>query len=172
MAARTLRTCLGALLATSLFAAAWPAVGQSEDLPNRKDPLTGITSAAQPSAAQFEAAAKAGFKSVIDLRGPKEERGLDEPAVVAGLGMSYASLPIEGATGVTFANAAALDELLAKLEGPVLLHCSTGNRVGALLALRAKLGGADADAALLLGKAAGLKGLQPAVEQRLAAGHD
>jgi uncharacterized protein (TIGR01244 family) len=157
------------------LAAAWLAsapAAESGDLPNRKDPLAGVTTAGQPSVAQFQAAAKEGFKSVIDLRGPSEDRGLDEPTVVAGLGMNYASLPVEGAEGVTYANASALDKLLAKLEHPVLVHCSTANRAGALLALRAKLDGADSETALALGKAAGVKALQPTVERRLAAGHD
>lgn len=145
---------------------------QSIDLPNRKDPVAGITTAGQPNAAQLEAAAKAGFKSVIDLRGANEDRGIDEPAFVKEFGMSYVSLPIAGADDVTYANASALDKLLAKLEAPVLIHCTTGNRAGAMLALRAKLEGADRESALALGVDAGLKGLQPTVEQKLAAGHD
>jgi uncharacterized protein (TIGR01244 family) len=167
-----LRGLLGALIFTLGCLASVPATSQSSDLPNRTDPLPGITTAGQPTGPQLEAAAREGFKSVIDLRAPNEDRGLDEEAVVKGLGMSYASLPVAGPDGVTFANAAALDRLLAKLEAPVLVHCSTGNRAGALLALRAKLGGADSAAALALGTSAGLKGLQPVVEQKLAAGHD
>jgi len=162
-----------ALLAGALASlAAATLLAQSSDLPNRKDPLPGITTAGQPNAAQLEAVAAAGFKAVIDLRGPNEARGMDEPAVVEGLGMNYVSLPVAGADGVTYANASALDKLLAKLEGPVLIHCSTGNRAGALLALRAKLDGADPAAALALGTTAGLAGLKPTVEQKLAAGHD
>lgn len=146
---------------------------QSADLPSRKDPLAGITTAAQPSAEQLAAAAASGFKVVIDLRGASEDRGIaDEKTTVETLGMSYIALPIEGASGVTFANAAALDQLLAEAEGPVLLHCASGNRAGALLALRDKLAGADNDKALALGLASGLTSLKPAVEQKLAQGHD
>lgn len=164
--------CLQILLAA--LAVPWLAsiAAESGDLPNRKDPLAGITTAGQPDAAQLEAAAKAGFKSVIDLRGPNEDRGLDELAVVAKLGMSYVSLPVAGAAGVTYANATTLDKLLRDAPKPVLVHCSTSNRVGALLALRAKLGGADDKAALDTGVASGLAGLKPAVEQKLATGHD
>jgi protein tyrosine phosphatase (PTP) superfamily phosphohydrolase (DUF442 family) len=139
------------------LALAWlatsPAAAQSSDLPNRNEPLAGITTAGQPNAVQLEAAAAAGIKSVIDLRGPKD-------------------LPVAGADGVTYANASALDKLLAKLDGPVLIHCTTGNRVGAMLALRAKLNGADSESALALGEAAGLKALKPTVEQKLDVGHD
>jgi hypothetical protein len=53
------------------------------------------------------------------------------------------------------------------------VHCSSSNRVGAILALRAKANGADAEAALELGVANGLgSSLRPVVEQKLATGHD
>jgi hypothetical protein len=44
--------------------------------------------------------------------------------------------------------------------------------VGALLALRDKQNGATNESALALGVASGLAGLKPAVEQKLAQGHD
>jgi uncharacterized protein (TIGR01244 family) len=145
---------------------------QSTELPNRKDPVQGITTAGQPSADQLAAAAKSGIKTVIDLRGLAEDRGMDERVTVEKLGMSYVTLPVEGGNGVTYANATALDKLLANAKGPVLVHCATGNRAGALLALRDKLKGADNDSALAFGVASGLTGLKPAVEKKLAEGHD
>lgn len=148
------------------------ALAQSTELPNRHDVLEGITAAGQPSAAALEAAAAAGYKSVIDLRALTEDRGFDEKAKVEGLGMSYVALPVAGAAGVSYANASALDKLLAEAPKPVLLHCASGNRVGALLALRAKAEGADAAAALELGVANGLGSLKSVVEQKLAEGHD
>ncbi|MEO8467158.1 MAG: sulfur transferase domain-containing protein [Gammaproteobacteria bacterium] len=163
-----------------LFAAVWAlaafsvghAFAQSTDLPSRKDAVPGITTAGQPSADQLAAAAKSGIKTVIDLRGLVEDRGLDERATVEKLGMSYVTLPVEGGNGVTYANATALDKLLATAKGPVLVHCATGNRAGALLALRDKLNGADNESALALGVASGLTGLKPVVEKKLAQGHD
>ena len=98
--------------------------------------------------------------------------GFDEKKTVETLGMSYVSLPVAGAPGVTYENATALDKILRDAPKPVLLHCSSSNRVGALLALRAKLGGADDKAALDVGTASGLAALKPAVEQKLAAGKD
>jgi uncharacterized protein (TIGR01244 family) len=160
-------TIAAALLCVAGFASA-----QSADLPNRKDPLPGVTTAGQPSADALAAVAAAGVKTVIDLRGVKEDRGMDEKATVEKLGMSYVTLPVEGASGVTFDNAKTLDKLLKQAPGPVLIHCASGNRVGALLALRAEMNGTKADDALALGLASGLTGLKPAVEQKLAAGHD
>jgi uncharacterized protein (TIGR01244 family) len=148
------------------------AFAQSADLPNRNDALEGITTAGQPSAEALAAVAAAGYKSVIDLRGATEDRGFDEQATVEKLGMSYVNLPVAGAAGVTYANASELDRLLADLPKPVLLHCSTSNRVGALLALRAQQGGADNQSALDFGTANGLVSLKPAVEEKLAVGHD
>jgi uncharacterized protein (TIGR01244 family) len=166
---RTTSVKIGVLLAAL---AAAVALAQPADLPNRKDPLEGITTAGQPNEKQLAAAAASGFRSVIDLRGPQEDRGMDEKAVVEALGMTYVPLPVEGAGGVTYSNAAALDKLIAKLPAPVLIHCSTGNRAGALLALRAKLNGADSAAALALGVSGGVTGLKPTVEEKLARGHD
>ena len=161
-----------AVFAALAYLAASVSFAQSADLPNRHDMLEGITTAGQPGEAALASIAAAGYKSVIDLRGTNEERGLDERKSVEMLGMSYVNLPVEGAAGVSYANASALDKLLAELPKPVLVHCSTGNRAGALLALRAKANGADARAALELGVANGLAGLKPVVEEKLKAGHD
>jgi uncharacterized protein (TIGR01244 family) len=164
--------CRRVVLVSLACVASGLAFAQSVELPNRRDVIEGITAAGQPSAAALEAAAKAGYKSIIDLRAANEDRGFDEKSTVERLGMSYVSLPVDGAGGVSYANAAQLDRLLAELPKPILLHCSSGNRVGALLALRAKAGGMDNGAALELGLATGLGGLKSTVEQKLAIGHD
>jgi uncharacterized protein (TIGR01244 family) len=149
------------------------ALAQTATLPNRKDPIKGITSAGQPTAEQLSAAATEGFTTVIDLRPATEDHGMvDEKATVEKLGMRYVTLPVSGAKDISYANAAALDKLLAEAKGPVLLHCGSGNRAGALLALRAKLKGADDESALALGVASGVTGLQPTVIERIKAGHD
>ena len=144
------------------------AYAQDTEIPNRAEPLEGITTAGQPSAAALSDLAKKGFVAVIDLRGVEEDRGFDEAGTVEGLGMSYIPLPVAGAEGVSYENANALDRILADLNGPVLLHCSSSNRVGALLALRAKLNGASDDEAMALGEEAGLTRLKPVVEEALA----
>lgn len=160
------------IIASLACVAAGYALAQPAELPNRHDVLEGITAAGQPSATDLEAAAKAGYKSVIDLRALTEDRGFDEKATVEGLGMSYASLPVDGAAGVSYANAQELDELIAALPKPILLHCASSNRVGALLALRANAAGMDDAAALELGVANGLGSLKGTVEAKLGAGRD
>lgn len=129
-------------------------------------PVKGITPAGQPDAATLEVFAKNGYVAVIDLRTVDEDRGLDEQAVVEGLGMQYVTMPI-GYEGITFENAEALDKLLAEFDEPVLLHCGSSNRVGALLALQASLEGASDAEALEIGRRAGLLSLEPTVRQKL-----
>lgn len=124
-------------------------------------------STGQPDSEVLSMAKAAGFKTVVDLRGESEDRGMDEAAEVAALGMQYVTLPIAGADDINFDNAAALDKILADAEGPVLVHCASGNRVGALYALREKLAGATDEEALAKGKAAGMTRLEAVVKERL-----
>lgn len=123
----------------------------------------------QPDAQQLRDFARSGGKHVIDLRQPAEARGFDEAAAVSRAGMHYHSLPITGAAGLTRENVRRLDQLLNQVSGePALLHCASGNRVGALMALRAGwLHDASPEEALAIGRRHGLTGLQPEVERLL-----
>jgi len=129
-------------------------------------PVNGITAAGQPDEAALAVFANNGYVAVLDLRTAGEERGLDEKAVVEGLGMDYVLLPVDR-DGISFENAESLDKLIRSYEAPVLVHCASSNRVGALLALRASLGGADDVAALEIGKQGGLKSLEGQVREIL-----
>ncbi len=131
-------------------------------------PVDGITSAGQPDEAALEVFADAGYATVIDMRGEAEDRGFDEAAVVEALGLHYVTMPIENDAAISFDNARKLDALLQEYPGPVLVHCASGNRVGALLALRASLEGADDERALALGREGGLTRLERVVQERLA----
>lgn len=135
---------------------------------NRFEPAGGITAAGQPNEAGLKELADSGYAAVIDLRTDGEERGLDEQTVVEGLGMEYVSLPIAGQDGINFDTAETLDRILARYDQPVLIHCGSGDRVGALLALREKRNGADDEAALQFGRQAGMTSLEETVRARLA----
>ncbi len=64
----------------------------------------------------------------------------------------------------------ALDAALSAAGTPVLVHCGSGNRVGALFALRAAwLQGVAPAEAVALGKAAGMTALEPAIRGILGA---
>lgn len=127
-------------------------------------PVDGISAAGQPDAAALKVFADNGYVAVIDLRTPGESRGLDEPAVVEELGMDYVALPT-GADDITFERAQKLEDILVRYDQPVLVHCGSGNRVGALLALQAYRETHDAEAALEKGRRAGLTRLDSKVRK-------
>ncbi len=134
-------------------------------------PSGGMTTSGQPDEAALRVFADSGYAAVIDLRTEGEDRGIDEKAVVEGLGMNYELLPITRGD-ITYEKAAALDGLLASYDEPVLLHCGSANRVGALLALRASANGADDESAIEAGRRAGLTSveLEAIVREEFAAG--
>ena len=130
-------------------------------------PVDGVTSSGQPDQAALEVFGKSGYAAIIDLRGENEERGIDERAAVESLGMDYVLFPIVGRDDISFENAAELDKLIESYDAPVLIHCGSGNRVGALLALRQSLKGAADEVAIEYGKEGGLTGLEVVVRERL-----
>ena len=133
----------------------------------REWPTSGYLSTSQPDEAVLDAAAAAGFAAVVDLRGKDEDRGIDEQAAVESRGMRYVALPLPDRSDITFENAATLQDLLADVDGPVLLHCFSGNRVGALFALTAKTEGLSSEEALEFGTEAGLTQWEDAVRAEL-----
>ena len=127
-----------------------------------------VTSSGQPSVEALQVFSDSGYVAVIDLRGEGENRGLEnQQAAVEELGMDYVSLPVTSRDGISFENAERLDALIEQYDGPVLVHCGSGNRVGALLALRESLNGASDDEALEYGRDGGLTRLEGLVEERL-----
>ena len=139
-------------------------------IPNARIPIAGVLSGGQPTKAQIVAAGSAGYKTVINLRSDTEPGFEWEAAAVKAAGMAYVSIPVAGAAGLTKENVIRLDAALkeASSNGPILLHCGSGNRIGAMLALRAAwIEGKDPAAALQYGKASGLTGLEPAVKSML-----
>lgn len=112
----------------------------------------------------------AGVRQVLDLTRDSETPGFDEAAAVEEAGLAYANLAIGGAADLTRANVLAFDRLVSSAERPLLVHCASGNRVGAMAALRAAwLQGKSEDEAVEIGRAWGLKGLEGEVRQRIAA---
>jgi uncharacterized protein (TIGR01244 family) len=131
-------------------------------------PVNGISTAGQPDAAALKVFAEQGYTTVIDLRTEQEDRGIDEVAVIGELGMEYIILPIGAADEISFENAKTLDRLIADAQGPVLIHCGSANRVGALLALSKSLEGADLESALDYGREGGMSSLEGRVRQVLS----
>lgn len=132
-------------------------------------PVDGVTTAGQPDEKALKVFADNGYVAVIDIRTAGEDRGVDEAAVVQGLGMDYVQMPVGGRGGITFENAKKLDQLLDLYDEPVLVHCGSANRVGALFALNAYSETGDIDKALAAGRAAGLTRLEGGVREILEA---
>jgi len=159
----------GAAEAPAPAATAAPA-SQLVSIPFARIPFDGVLTGGQPTPEQLGAAARAGFRTVINLRAEGEPGGDADPAEAARLGLRYVWIPVAGTAGLTRDNVEKLDAALREAlpQGPVLLHCGSGNRVGALLALRAAwLGNAEPEAALKLGVDAGMTHLEPEVRKLL-----
>ncbi len=125
----------------------------------------GVLMGGQPTDEQLKAAKAKGFKTVISLRTAKEPGFANEEKLVKSLGMKWVSIPVAGKDGLTAKNAEALAAAM-KGEG-VMAHCGSGNRVGALVAIKAKLDGKTTKEALAVGKKTGLTKLEPATRKIL-----
>lgn len=166
------------VLSVSLLAACSP---QSEQQPldreavlqsqikNLKTPAANTLSSGQPTEEQLRILAQAGVKHIVNLR-TASEQDWDEAAFVKSLGMEYHSIPVARTGGITSANAQSLSQLLERIDQPALVHCGSGNRVGALMAVSAAQSrGLDIDAAVAEGQRWGLTGLESTVREVLAA---
>jgi len=146
-------------------------IGEAQIL-NLASPEANVMASGQPTEEQLRLLAESGVKHIINLRAPGEV-DWDEAALVESLDMEYYSIPVAGARGVTRDNAESLFSLLDSLEGqPVLVHCASGNRVGALVALSASQhDNLNVEQALAEGERWGLRsdGLKTAVRTVLSA---
>lgn len=130
----------------------------------------GLLIGGQPTLEQLEAIRDAGYRVVVTLR-PESERGDEgEKAKVERLGMKFVSIPVPGAAGLTQANARALGKTLSEPDAlPAVVHCSTGQRVSALLGLKAfVVDRVSAAAAIDLAKGLGMKKFETALRERIA----
>jgi protein tyrosine phosphatase (PTP) superfamily phosphohydrolase (DUF442 family) len=113
----------------------------------------------QPSEEVLEAAKKSGVLHVVNLRGASEDAGFDEENKVAVLGMRYHNPGFSKAEELTVPVFMRLRDLLSnKANRPMLLHCASANRVGAVwLAHRVLDDGLAYDKALAEAKQVGLR---------------
>lgn len=138
-------------------------------VPGLKRPRPNLLTGGQPDASAWPLLARHGVGTVINLRPQPEMGGRDEAAEVAAAGMKYLQIPVAGAGDVTPDNAGRLWQAVAATDGKVLVHCASGNRVGALLAVGAANElGLPLEDAIVFGRSAGLTSLEPRVRQVLA----
>ena len=124
------RACLAAGLVMTVLALP-AAAEETHGLGNASFPEKGVMAAAQPTGEQLQVLAEEGYRTVIDLRPPGEPRGYDEVEAAKANGLTYVNIPVT----LESLDQATIDrflETLEKAEKPVLLHCATANRVGAL----------------------------------------
>jgi uncharacterized protein (TIGR01244 family) len=132
------------ILVASFVICAWSSAASidieslgSAEINNFRAPEADVLSTGQPTVDQFQLMANSGVKHVINLRTPVEDAGFDEKAAVESLGMTYHNIPVSvGDGGINTSNSEALQALLDEFEDEgVVVHCATGNRVGALISV-------------------------------------
>lgn len=108
-----------------------------------------------------------GFKTIVDLRGPEEGTAAEEAAAKAA-GIAYLSIPVTTKAPAP-AQVPAFAEVVENPDNwPVLVHCVSANRAGAMWALYRAWRGVPAEIAIEEGRAAGLGGSrEAAVRQQL-----
>ena len=100
-----------------------------------------------------------GIKLVVNLRPDSEMTRVDfdEPALAAELDMEYCSIPLSP-DSFSASDIQKFVEALNEVEGPILIHCASSNRVGGFWATYLVLErDAEIEDALEHGKAAGLR---------------
>ncbi len=138
------------------------------NIPNFLTPSASISTGGRAQPADLQDAKDQGLQTIVNLCPISEDPGFDEAALVASLGMSYINIPVAGAADLSADKARELSRVLAAQSGPVLVHCASGNRVGALFALKAfHVDGANLEDALTIGRAHGLKAMEPQVRALL-----
>jgi uncharacterized protein (TIGR01244 family) len=132
-----MRFVVGLAAAWALAAALSAEVPETADataFPNYRLIRPGLAVAGQPTAAGLAELKAMGFKTVVNLRTEKEG-AKDEALVVKAAGLTYVWVPVTVET-LSQADADAVAKILDDpAAGPVLLHCATANRVGAVWAL-------------------------------------
>jgi|GEM_PF-961410 len=166
-----------------------PAQESLGDIANGKWVTSQLAVGGQPSQADVQLLRDAGVELVINLRRPSE-MSFDERAYLTEMGIRYAEFPIGGVSDfyqeipaqpeLGLPAGSVLEQIDALLKAflvddhasaeplRVLVHCASGNRVGAVFALMAyELDQMSIDAALEQGRAHGLTGLYGPVREVL-----
>jgi uncharacterized protein (TIGR01244 family) len=129
------------------------------DIPNAVMVSDTVVSGGQVTDEPLAKAKEMGVTTVVNLRAEGERAEYEtEQARVEELGMTYVHIPIDPGTGegLSEENARKLAEIVGKGE-PTIVHCKSGQRVGALFAMKAHhVDGKSPEEALEAGKQAGL----------------
>lgn len=160
----TLIAALVTLLASTTFAERIPFGHQVSTVQNynRAAPQVATSGLIGDGGAPLLAAH--GFRTVIDMRtvneGTNEEKGLVENA-----GMVYVNIPMTVAD-LSNEHLEAFTKAMAQSPKPILVHCGSGNRAGAIWASYLISQGTDPEEALAEGRKAGMR---PPLEEKVRA---
>jgi len=118
----------------------------------RVAPHIGTSGALDASAIQE--LVKHDFRTIIDLRTEQEGTNTERLAIKK-VDMEYFNIPVTR-EGIDESQLATFKEVLAQSTAPILLHCSTGNRAGAMWTVYRLSEGISPDQAFKEGRAAGM----------------
>ncbi len=130
-----------------------------------KQPFPGVLTGGQPTQSELEQAKKLGYKTIINLRMPNEMTEWNEASKVQSLDMKYVSIPVSSRDSINSINSDKMISILQnKSNYPVMIHCGSGNRVGALFSVDAFFQKSlSQEDALAIGRQAGMTKLEPLV---------
>jgi uncharacterized protein (TIGR01244 family) len=152
------------LLLAAVALLAFPGRGEAGDIPEKTDAIPnyvlirpGVAAAGQPSPEVLGRLKELGFQTVINLRTVGEPGFVDETAALQAQGLRYVHVPVTAAT-FSGADVAAVQAVLDDPQaGPVLIHCASANRVGALWAAMLAAKGKTLEEAEAEGRRVGLR---------------
>jgi len=120
----------------------------------------------QPSISDLETLAKKGVERIINLRGKGEFNDFNEQKVVESLGMEYINIEINGSKDLNNKNIQLFNRALS--DKKTLVHCASGNRVGAFFALDANINkNKTVSESLIIGERTGLTRLEEKVKSMI-----
>ena len=108
-----------------------------------------------------------GFKLIIDLRRPDENGVTEEQAAVQTVGIAYRNIPLAADASAWDQVEAVTAALADPANYPVLLHCGSANRAGAVWALYRSRQGVAPITALEEGRTVGLTSREEMVRKLL-----
>jgi len=140
-------------------------VGASISYYNRVSPY--IANAGLLQKGGLEDAKQLGFKLIVDLRKPDEKGVKREMAAAKELGIDYLNIPV-ASRAPEWGQVDQLASVIGNTKNyPILIHCVSSNRSGAIWALYRARMGVPTEIAIQEGRCSGLESREQAVRNRL-----
>ena len=135
-----MRLLVLALAVPALVSAGVPETVDPDQIPSYRVIRPDLAVAGQPSPEAMAELEEMGFRTIINLR-TRKEGAVEEGQAVRALGLDYVWVPVS-ATTLSLSDIESVEAVLSDPErGPVLLHCGSSDRVGAVWgAIQARAG--------------------------------